>query len=322
MNGDVKLMTKNDTSNLVRRSTLMMPADRPKFIEKAWLRNADAVTLDLEDGVVAEKKEAARIGVKDSIPVIGRGGSDPVVRINNIPGMRTEDLDAAVWPGLVCIAIPKLSSPDEIVEIEETILKLEEKRGITPGSIQTMLSIESAMGYINMKEIIASSTRATSLALGTEDFTRDLGIEIQGGDELMAPKMQTVITACAFGLQPKGLIGSMANYKDLKGLARIAKLSYQHGYRGAGCIHPDQVAVLNECFVPQETDVAYAREVLRVMDKAEKEGKGTASLNGKMIDLPVAVRAKKVVDRMDAINAFEAHKAACRKKYETLSAQH
>lgn len=312
-------MTRNNTAGLVRRSTLMMPADRPKFIEKAWLRNADAVTLDLEDGVVAAKKEAARIGLKDAISVIGRGGSDPVIRINNVPEMRMEDLDAAVWPGLVCIAIPKLSSPDEIAEIEETILKLEEKRGIKPGSIQTMLSIESAMGYINMKEIIAASTRATSLALGTEDFTRDLGIEIQGGDELMAPKMQTVITACAFGLQPKGLIGSMANYKDLEGLANIARLSYQYGYRGAGCIHPDQVAVLNECFGPQKADVAYAHEVLRVMHQAEQEGRGTVSLNGKMIDLPVAVRAKKVVDRVEAINAFEAHKAACRKRYEDLS---
>lgn len=312
-------MTRNNIAGLVRRSTLMMPADRPKFIEKAWLRNADAVALDLEDGVAAAKKETARIGLKDAIPVIGRGGSDSIVRINNVPRMRTEDLDAAVWPGLICIAIPKLSSPDEIAEIEETILKLEEKRGIEPGSIQTMLSIESAMGYINMKEIIAASTRATSLALGTEDFTQDLGIEIQGGDELIAPKMQTVITACAFGLQPKGLIGSMVNYKDLEGLANIARLSYQYGYRGAGCIHPDQVTVLNECFTPQKADVAYAHKVLQVMDQAKQEGKGTASLNGKMIDLPVAVRAKKVVDRMEAINIFEAHKAACRKKYEALS---
>lgn len=299
---------------LVRRSALIMPANRHDFVEKAWRRGADAIVLDLEDSIIAERKAEARASVKEALTVAGLGGSDVLVRVNPGQDELMRDLEASVYPGLHGVIVPKIEAADEVEQIEAALAALEKSRGMPGGSVQIGLLVETAKGFMRMSEIAAAGRRAATLNLGTEDFTLDLGMESGNGSELAYPKLQTVIAARAAGLQPLGLIGSMADYKDLSALRLNARESYRYGFQGSSCIHPDQVAVLNEAFSPTAEQVELAHKVVQVYERSAQEGRGTASLDGKMIDLPVAVRAYKVIERQQAIEHMEARKQAAMEK--------
>ena len=309
-------MKRTDPNLLIRRSALSIPADKDRFIAKAWIRDADAVTLDLEDGCGAPFKEYARSRIKDSIAEVGKGGSAVIVRINNEPDMIWADLEACIQPGLDCIAIPKVETAEQLREIESEIGRLEKERGLEEGSITTSIGVESAIGYLNMREIAAATTRGCILSLGTEDFTRELGMEIVNGDELLFAKVQMLITAGAYGLQPKGLIGRMTNYKDLDGMFATGLKSYRFGFRGSTCIHPDQISVCNRAFRPQPDEVEKALGILDAMEEADRRGDGATSFRGEMVDRPVAERARKIVERHNATAAFEEYKRQCRVKHE------
>lgn len=293
---------------LVRRSNLIVPVVKEKFVEKSWQRNADAITLDMEDGVAPDMKDTARKCVKDAIRTANLGGADVLVRVNNIPGMLEEDLDACVWPGLRGLAVPKIEDPDNIYLLEELLDKLEAERGIEKGSIKTTLAFESAYGYLHMNELVPLCKRAESMGLGKEDFTNDVGITSNDPMALFNPMMNIVITARAFNLHPRGVMGKVSSYKDLDGLSVIAKQAYEYGFRGAACVHPGQVEVLNNAYRPAEDKVKYAFRVVEAFQEALRQGVGAIGLDGKMVDKPVAERAQKVLDMHNEIEAFQEKK--------------
>lgn len=304
----------DSTNEFVRRSTLIIPVNNKKFVDKSWNRCADAIILDLEDSIPPQEKSKARKEVKEAITIAGKGGSDVLVRVNSGIIECLEDLDASIYNGLSGIAIPKVESAKEINDIENKIQLLEKERELTPGSIKISIAIETAKGFLNMNEIASVSSRTVTITLGTEDFVSDLGIELsKDGLEIHAPKMQVVIAANAFGLQPLGLIGSFSDFRDLEGLHEKAIKAYRFGYKGSNCIHPDQVPILNKVFSPDIKDVNYAFSVIQAFEKATKEGSASTSLNGKMIDIPIVERAYKLVERYKAIQVLE------RKKEESIN---
>jgi len=119
-----------------------------------------------------------------------------------------------------------------------------------------------------------------------------------------------VIAARVAGVQASGLTSTLANFADLEGLRVSATRARQMGFRGAGCIHPTQVPILNECFSPDPAKVEYARKIIDVYEEAEAQGRASVALDGKMIDIPVVIRARRFVERADAIARYEAKKAA------------
>src|SRR5215210_5000193 len=126
---------------MVRRSSLIMPVNVPAFVEKAHLRGADAICLDLEDSVPPREKDRARTLVKDAIPKVARGGADATVRINRPWDLGREDLDAVIWPGLSGIAYPKPETVEELQRVDAEISRLEAERGITAGTVKITTSI-------------------------------------------------------------------------------------------------------------------------------------------------------------------------------------
>ncbi len=190
---------------LVRRSSLIMPVNVPKFVERAYARGADAIVLDLEDSIPPAEKANARTLVREAIPLAGRGGADVLVRINKPFELAVEDLDAAIWPGLVGIAFPKVESPIEVQVIDRLIAEREMARGLPVGSIQLSLLIESALGVQHMAEIACASPRSVSISLGPEDFTRDIGVEpsLEGAEQFYGKGM-VIVAARLAGLQPGG----------------------------------------------------------------------------------------------------------------------
>lgn len=300
--------------NIIRRSRLIMPANNKKFIEKAYARNADAIVLDLEDSVADSEKVATRELIKESISIAGKGGSDVLVRVNHTNELLNGDVEAAVWPGLSGIYFPKVESKHQVIEMDQLITKLEEKRGIPVGTITIGILIESIKGYMNVHEIAKASERIDSLTLGAEDFALDTGMEVSPDtfEALLIPRMQILFAARENGILPLGLMGSLTTYNDLNGFLESAQLAYKHGFLGASCIHPQNVEVLNKGFSPSVEDVDHAKRVIDVFEFAASEGKAATKLDGKMIDTPHYEIAKRLLKRSVAIEKFELKKKQAR----------
>jgi citrate lyase subunit beta/citryl-CoA lyase len=294
----------------IRRSTLILPVNIPRFVEKAYLRGADAVMLDLEDAVPLPEKENARKQVKSALMLAGRGGAEVFVRVNKDPALLPEDLMASVYPGLDGITLPKTESAEEVQELEAQVAKLEREHGFNPGQIELALLIESPRGLLNLEEIARSSGRVKSISLGPEDYCLELGVEpSREGTELYYPLSKLVTTCKANGIMPMGLLGSIGGFRDLEGFERAASRARQIGCEGASCIHPDQVEVLNRVFSPDSAKVEYARRVVEAFVEGLKRGTASVNVNGQMVDIPVYHRARLILNRAEAIAEVERRKA-------------
>jgi citrate lyase subunit beta / citryl-CoA lyase len=292
---------------LVRRSVLILPVNVPKFVEKAYARGADAIELDLEDSVPRAEKAAARAMARDAVRQCAKGGADVLVRINKPYALALQDLDACVWPGLDAVHFPKAESAREIATLDRRIGELEHARGIPVGSVQLSIAIETALGLHNALSIAVASSRITDIALGPEDYTLDIGVEpSQEGIELFYGKARMIVVARLAGIQPLGTMGSIADYRDLDGWAASIRRARQMGYLGAACIHPAQVAPLNLHFSPSIAEVAAAKERMTAFEAAQADGRASVGVDGKMVDIPVAERARRILTRAAAIEAKEA----------------
>ena len=296
-----------------RRSSLILPVNVPRFVEKAALRGSDAVVLDLEDSVPPAEKVNARRLVKDALALAGRGGAEVVVRVNNDAAHLWDDVEAAVHPGLDGLALPKAESPEQIHELVRRIEALERGRGIAPGHVRLSLAIETPRGLLRAEAIAASSTRIATMGVGVEDYCLELGVEPSpDGAELLYPVARVVTIAKAAGIQPTGLVGSIADFRDLKAFEASATRARQLGVEGAGCIHPDQVIVLNRVFSPDPAKVEYARRVVQAFEEGLKRGTASVNLDGKMVDVPVVKRAEVILARVRLIEETERRKAEAR----------
>jgi citrate lyase subunit beta/citryl-CoA lyase len=299
------------TSALVRRSSLILPVNVRRFVERAYARGADAIVLDLEDSVPPREKAAARELVAEAIGLAGRGDGDVLVRINKPFELAVADLDAAIWPGLTGIVFPKVESPVEVQIIDRLIAEREMARGLPVGRIEVSVLVETALGVQHMADIACASPRIVALSLGAEDFTRDIGVSPSPeGEEQAYGKGMVIVAARLAGIQPQGLSSTLADYADLEGLARSASRAYSLGFKGASCIHPTQVPVLNRAYSPDPAAVEYARRVIEVYEATEAAGRASVSLDGKMIDIPIVDRARTLVARAETIAAREARKQA------------
>ena len=299
------------TTKRARRSSLILPTNVPRFVERAYSRNADAIVLDLEDSVPPAEKASARTLVKESIPLVARGGAEVMVRINNDPALMADDVDASVHPGLDGLSIPKAESPEQIAALTSQVERLERLRGLPPGHVRLSLAFETPRGVLRAQEIAEASARIATMSVGPEDYCLELGVEPSpDGIELLYAVSRVVTIAKALGIQPTGLLGSIAGFRDLAAFEASATRSRQLGCEGAGCIHPDQVAVLNRVFTPDPAKVEYARRVAEAFEEGLRRGTASVNLDGKMVDIPVYKRAQVVLERARAIAETEARKAA------------
>jgi citrate lyase subunit beta/citryl-CoA lyase len=297
-----------------RRSSLILPVNVPRFVEKAYARGADAIVLDLEDSVPTQEKASARKLVRDSLALAGRGGAEVLVRVNNDPTLLADDIEASVHPGLDGLSIPKAESAAQIHDIVARIERLEGARGLTPRHLRLSLAIETPRGLLAVEEIARSSDRIATMSIGVEDYCLELGVEPSAnGLELLYPVARLVTVCKTVGVQPTGLVGSIADFRDLATFEQAAQRARQLGCEGAGCIHPDQVSVLNRVFTPDPAKVEHARRVVEAFEDGVRRGTASVNLDGKMVDVPVYKRAQVVLARARVVAETE------RRKTEALS---
>jgi citrate lyase subunit beta/citryl-CoA lyase len=286
----------------VWRSLLYVPTIQPRFIARAADRGADGIILDLEDSVPPAEKERGRAALADAAKQVSRKGADVIVRVNRPIRLLVRDLEAAVIPGVRALALPKIESAEHIQMIAEIVDELETERGLPAGGIGLIAMVETASGFFRIDQIARAHPRIVALNLGGEDFALSVGM-LPESEGLFYPKQQTIIAAKAAGILPMGFIGTVADYGDLDAFRDVIRQSRRLGFLGASCVHPSQIAVMNEEFAPAPADVDHARRMLVVWDETVAKGLGAVNFEGKMIDIPVVERAKKLLARHDAIMA-------------------
>ena len=284
----------------VWRSILYVPGNVPKFIDKAHERGADCVLIDLEDSVQPAQKPDARAMLSDTIKKVARGGADVAVRINRPLRMTIPDLEAAVQPGVSALFITKTEIVQHLKLLDEVVSDLEKQRGLKPGAIGFGAMIEHPRALSQIYDIAEHGPRLIGMMLGGEDFALETG-SIPNDESLELPKRLVAFAAQAFDVPMIGILGTVADYSDPAAYAKSAERARRFGFSGGTCIHPGLVAALNAAFTPTAEDVAYAQKLIQADAKAAAEGRGSFQVDGKMIDIPVIERARKMIARADAI---------------------
>jgi len=232
-----------------------------------------------------------------------------VVRINQPLSLAVRDLEHSVGPDVDGIAITKADSASHVKLLDELVTGLEEKRGMKAGHTRFIVMIETADAFTRIDEIPRASPRVVAMNIGGEDFALDLNAQ-PDDDVLLHPKQRMIIAARAAGVMPLGFIGTVADFSDWEKFRLMVRRARRFGFDGAGCIHPGQVKIVNEEYTPSEAEVAYARKVIRMDQEAAAAGRGSFQIEGKMIDIPVVVRAERLIRRYEAIKEREARTLA------------
>jgi citrate lyase subunit beta/citryl-CoA lyase len=278
------------------RSILYVPANSPKFIAKAPAVGADALTIDLEDAVPLQEKARARELLATTLPHVASGGADIIVRVNRPLSLAVRDVEAAVGPHVMGLTIPKVDGPSHVRLLDELVSECERRVGLVQGHTSFLVAIETPEAYWMMREIASASPRVVAMMLSSEDLSLECGFEPTEAT-LLVPKQQMIFAACAAGVRPLGFIGSIADFRDMEAFREMVRRSRRFGFTGSSCIHPLQVAVLNEEFAPSVEEVVLAERIVAEGDAALSQGRGTFQLDGSMIDGPVIERARRTLAR-------------------------
>lgn len=292
-------MTRTD---LLWRSLLYVPTNVPRFVEKAHLRGADGIILDLEDSIPPGEKSTARDMLQDAAAQVGQNGADVLVRINQPLELAVRDIEAAINPRVRALQLPKVEGPDHVRLLATLVDRLEVERGMEPGHTLFAIMIESATAFLKINEIAAAHPRIVAIMIGGEDLSLDLGME-PAPDTLQYPKQQSVIAARAAGIIPLGLMGTVADYQDLDSVRENALRSARFGLEGASCIHPAVVPLLNEAFSPSPEAVVRAQRIVEAYDQSIAGGRGSIEVDGHMVDVPVVLRAQRLLAREAVIKS-------------------
>ena len=281
------------------RSWLFVPGHRQRMIDKAFGLNADAMMLDIEDGVAPNEKDAARKNIAESLGREKAPGSPArYVRINAIGHARMDaDLEAVIRPGLEGLVCPKVDTPEEVRQIDAILNDQEPKNNLKKGSVKLLIAIESPRGLLNAPAIAASSTRVAGLLFGAEDFGREIGLPtVREGEarDLIYARSSMVIAAASSHVQ--AVDGVWVDLNDSQGLLGFAKQSRQLGFSGMSCIHPSQVDAINTTFSPTAEEIDYCQKVLQAFEEANARGDGSIAFGGQLIDRPIVERARRTID--------------------------
>ena len=284
---------------------MFVPGNNPGMMADAHIYGPDSIMLDLEDSVTLAEKDAARLLVYHALQSVDYGNTEMVVRINplNTPFGR-KDIEAVVRAGVQVIRMPKTETADEVREVEAEILRVEQRLGCV-GRTQIMAAIESALGVVNAYDIATASKRMMGIALGAEDYCANLKTQrTPSGNELQLARQTIVVAARAAGIDALDTVYS--NLNDMDTFRAEVEYIKSLGFDGKSIINPRQIEVVNEVFAPKEKDIAKARTILAAIKEAEERGSGVVSVNGKMVDKPVVIRAQRTIDLAIASGSIDA----------------
>lgn len=290
---------------MILRSFLFVPADSERKLSKARASPADALILDLEDAVAADKRGFARGLAREYLELEATGSAALWVRINPVGSLDyEEDLDLVVAARPAGLVVPKPDLPDVLRALDREISALEDKHGLPARSIMLMpIASETPAAVASLMEYRNPPPRLAALTWGAEDLLAALGA-VANRDEtgefaftFRVVRSLMLIAAKAAGVEAIETL--YADFRDTLGLARAAHAAQRDGFSGMLAIHPDQVEIINAAFTPSAADVEHARNVVT----AFATGAGVASLDGKMLDQPHLKQARHILALDENIRA-------------------
>lgn len=285
---------------LLQRSLLFVPGNRPELLEKAGRFSADVLCLDLEESVPPDDKSSARDLVRDAVARLSGEGRTVHVRVNSTAsGLTRDDLAAVVQSGLAGVLLAKTQSAQHVRQIDVLLREQELAHDVKPGTVELIAAIESAQALLRCEEISHASTRLVALMLGGEDFTFDLGVaRTRDADELTYARSHVATCARAAGLS--ALDTPWVEIEDIEGLEADSRRARTLGFAGKYAIHPSHLDAIHRVFTPSDEEVAAARTLLERWDAAVARGDGVVQLDGRMVDGPIAERARALIERATA----------------------
>ena len=296
----------------LERSMLYVPASRWNMIEKAAASDADAVCIDLEDAVAADEKPASRATVVRAFKELDFGRKCKAFRINGIDtpfGYRDLiEVVEEVGDRIDIVMMPKAHLPQDVRFVCMLLTQIENAKGFAR-QIGLEVQIESAKGFMWLREISEASPRLQALIFGPGDYSATMQMPVANigemdendriypGHRWHAVMHAVVAAARAQGL--RAIDGPYAGYKDTAGLERAARIARVMGFDGKQCIHPSQIPIVNGIFSPSAEEVAHAKSVVEAYDEAAKAGRGAVGKDGKMIDYANIRMAKALLKKFD-----------------------
>lgn len=284
------------------RSKLFVPGARPELFDKAMRSEADAISIDLEDAVVEDRKAQARQIVGDWLRQRERQANDKLI-IARVNAMDTphfaQDVAAVVQPGLDVLNLPKPASAQAVREAVQVIAQAEKNNGVKQ-PIRLLLNIETPKALREAAQLGQADPRVMGLQVGLGDLFEPLGIERR---EVAA--VQQVMLAVRLAAGEAGVDafdGAFANVADTDGYLAEAQLAHRMGLSGKTCIHPSQIALANQVFRPTDAQIRHAKKVVEAARQFDAAGQGAFLVDGHMIDAPFLRRAENILAQAQRLN--------------------
>jgi citrate lyase beta subunit len=266
-----------------RRALLFMPGDDRRKIEKGAALGADAVIMDLEDGVALNRKVQARETIAAALREVDFGRTKRLVRINPVAddGLYAADLEATAPHKPDGYVLPKVESAQQVHEVSQRL----------NGTFHLLAIIETARGVVNLREIAESGVSA--LIFGAEDLAADIGaVRTPDGWEVFYARSAVVVHARAAGIQAIDTI--YAHLENIVGLTAETEQALYMGFDGKLAIHPRQVDVIQKVFTPSAEQIERAQQLIESHEAHQAAGTGVFVFEGRMVDRPM-IRAAEVV---------------------------
>lgn len=284
------------------RTMLFVPGNRTKMIEKAKTLEPDALIFDLEDAVPPAEKGTARRMVREAMDSGDFQRFRIFVRVNAVTtGLLPGDLEALVSPNLYGIVLPKTEDREGIEAAHRMLLEQEQRQGLPSGHTRILPIVETVRGVLNLSQIAGSSERLVGLSYGAEDFATDLGVE-RSRECIEGLYSRTMVALYARLTNVVAVDSVFADISDDEGLEKETLLARQLGFRGKFVIHPRQIEMVNRVFTPSKEEIERARQVVAAHEEAEARGEASVTVDGKMVDIPIAERARSLLAIAEAIS--------------------
>jgi citrate lyase subunit beta/citryl-CoA lyase len=280
----------------LRRSLLITPGDRPERIAKSATLDADAVVLDIEDGVGPEQKPAARQAIRAALAGLDFGGRERSVRVNAV-GTPEHDADLATLDiaRIDSVFVPKVEEAEQLQRLSIWLDAAEQDGPRRTRPIEIIASIETPRGLFNALQIAEATHRTTALFFGSGDYTTATGSAVTER-ALAVPRTLIVAAAAAHGIEAIDAAYFLA-VKDTAAMHADALIARELGFSGKLVFHPSQIAVANEIFTPSAAEIARARRIVEGYAAARAAGRGTAYVDGEFIAVDIALVAERILAR-------------------------
>jgi len=283
----------------LRRSWLFLPGADAPALKKAPDSGADALIQELEDFVPAPLREDARRLIGEVVPAWRGAGVVAGVRINPFWDGGVADLEAAMPHAPDFIALPKVSGPSQIVDLDRLVTDLERRHGLAVGETELVPNIESAVGLLQTMAIARASPRVTACLVASEDMAADLGAERgPDGAELAYVRSRFLIECVAAGVVA---VDCPFTWSDDAGAEADTKWARRLGYRAKSAVLPAHVKVINAVLTPSAEEAASAAAMVAAFEAARAEGRDRVEVDGVLVEVPTYASAKRLLARARAL---------------------